>query len=149
MDAINLLLVDDEERFLTTHKKLLDRRGINTSTCTNGHDALRILAERRIDVVVLDIKMPGIDGFEVLRKMRQNHPDVEVILLTGHVSVDSEAEGLKLGVTAYLTKPISIDVLQSSVEHAYDKRRARQRRIQETAQTVEQRPTGSDKTEER
>ncbi|GAB4346465.1 MAG: response regulator [Candidatus Abyssubacteria bacterium] len=140
MDAINLLLVDDEERFLTTHKKLLDRRGINTFTCTNGYEALKVLGDCRIDVVVLDIKMPGIDGFEVLRKIRQDHPDVEVILLTGHVSVDSEVEGLKLGVVGYLTKPVSIDVLQSKVEEAYDKRRARESRIRGTAETAEQRP---------
>ncbi len=126
MGAINLLIVDDEERFLSTYKKLLERRGINTTTSTNGLEALDILKGAPIDVVLLDVKMPGIDGLEVLRKMKQDHPDVEVILLTGHVSVQSEVEGLKLGANGYLMKPISIEEMCAKVEEAFYKKQVKQ-----------------------
>ena len=126
MNSINLLLVDDEEQFLTTAKKLMDKRGINTFICTNGFDALRILKERRIDVVLLDLKMPGINGVEVLRKMRLHHPGVEVILLTGHASVESAVEGLKLGAYDYLMKPSTIPDIVDKVKQAYDRKMAKE-----------------------
>lgn len=131
MNAIRLLIVDDEERFLSTHKKLLEKRGLNTDTCTNGFDALRILKELPIDVVLLDVKMPGIGGVEVLRKIKQDHPDVEVVMLTGHVGVESEMEGLKLGAFGYLTKPVTIAEIQAKVEEAFVNKRAKQERIRE------------------
>ncbi|RJP16598.1 MAG: response regulator [Candidatus Abyssobacteria bacterium SURF_5] len=128
MGAINLLIVDDEERFLATYRKLLEKRGISTSTCTNGLDALRILKESPIDVVLLDVKMPGIDGIEALRKIKEEHPDIEVILLTGHVSVESEVEGLKLGASGYLMKPISIEEMHLKVKDAFYKKQAKVKR---------------------
>ena len=132
MGAINLLIVDDEVRFLATYKKLLERRGIATATATNGLDALKMLNQTLIDVVVLDVKMPGIDGIEALQKIKQEHPDVEVILLTGHMSVESEVEGLKLGASGYLMKPISIDDLCLKVKDAFYKKQARVNRVDET-----------------
>lgn len=129
MSAINLLLVDDEEQFLSTTKMLLDRRGVKTITCSNGFDALDVLHERRIDVVVLDIKMPGIDGIDVLSKMKQLHPEVEVILLTGHASVETAVEGLKLGAFDYLTKPANVDGIMAKVEQACEKKHAREDKI--------------------
>jgi DNA-binding NtrC family response regulator len=126
MNTIHLLLVDDEEQFLSTTKKILDKRGINTITCTNGFDALEILGKRRIDVVVLDIKMPGIDGINVLTRIKQDHPKVEVILLTGHASVESAVEGLKLGAFDYLTKPSRVSEIIAKVEEAFEKKRAKE-----------------------
>lgn len=126
MNSLNLLLVDDEEQFLTTAKKLMDKRGLNTFVCTNGFDALRILKERRIDVVLLDLKMPGIGGVDVLRKMKQNYPEVEVILLTGHASVESAVEGLKIGAFDYLLKPSTIPDILDKVKEAYDRKLARE-----------------------
>jgi DNA-binding NtrC family response regulator len=124
MNTINLLLVDDEERFLTTTQKLLTKRGLNTLTSSNGRDALRILSQRSIDVVLLDIKMPGIDGMKVLQQIKHMHPDIEVILLTGHISADSAVEGLGLGAFDYLVKPLTIPEIQDKVEEAFAKKQA-------------------------
>jgi len=122
MSNVNLLIVDDEEQFLATTKKLLDKRGVNTFVSSNGFDALRLLKERRIDVVILDLKMPGINGVEVLRKIKQNYPDIEVILLTGHASVETAVEGLKLGAFDYLMKPSTIPEIIEKVREAYDRK---------------------------
>lgn len=132
MSAINLLIVDDEERLLSTHKKLLDKRGLNTATCTNGVDALRILKEQPIDVVLLDVKMPGMDGLEVLRRIKQDASGVEVILITGNLSVESEVEGLQKGAFGYLKKPVTIAEIQKRVEEAFVQRLARSGKIGET-----------------
>ena len=132
MNSLNLLLVDDEEQFLTTAKKLMDKRGLNTFVCTNGFDALRILKERRIDVVLLDLKMPGIGGVDVLRKIKQNHPGVEVILLTGHASVESAVEGLKVGAFDYLLKPSTIPDILDKVKEAYDRKLAKEEKARKS-----------------
>jgi DNA-binding NtrC family response regulator len=118
MKSINLLIVDDEERFLSTYKKLLHKRGIHTVTCTNGADALKILDEQRIDVVLLDLKMPGVGGEEVLRVIRREHPDIQVIVLTGHLSPESEAESLKMGAFDYLMKPVALSEVLDKVREA-------------------------------
>lgn len=130
MSTIYLLLVDDEERFLSTTKILLEKRGVNTFTATNGMDALKILDERRIDVVILDVKMPGMDGVEVLRKIRQDHPLVEVIMLTGHASVESAVEGLKLGAFDYIMKPCEVPDIMAKIQDAFSKKRAKEEKIQ-------------------
>jgi DNA-binding NtrC family response regulator len=132
MNSINLLLVDDEEQFLATAKKLMDKRGVNTFVSTNGFDALRILKERRMDVVLLDLKMPGIDGVETLRKIKSNYPEMEVILLTGHASVESAVEGLKLGAYDYLMKPSTIPDILEKVKEAYERKTAREEKSRKT-----------------
>ena len=129
MATIQLLLVDDEERFLTTTKVLLEKRGTNTITATNGLDAMKIMDEHRIDVVILDVKMPGMDGVEVLRKIKQKHPLVEVIMLTGHASVESAVEGLKLGAFDYVTKPCDVTDLVEKANEAYTKKQAMEEKI--------------------
>ena len=129
MATIQLLLVDDEERFLHTTKILLEKRGVVTFTATNGADALKAMDEHRIDVVILDVKMPGIDGVEVLRKTKQEHPLMEVIMLTGHASVESAVEGLKLGAFDYVKKPCDISDLITKVNEAYDKKHAMEEKI--------------------
>lgn len=126
MNTIHLLLVDDEEQFLSTTKKLMERRGISTFTCINGFDAFEILEHHRVDVVLLDVKMPGIDGLDVLSKIKRKHPDVEVILLTGHASVETAVEGLKMGAFDYLTKPSGISDILAKVGEAYEKKLARE-----------------------
>ncbi len=129
MATIQLLLVDDEERFLHTTKILLEKRGVVTFTATNGADALKAMDEHRIDVVILDVKMPGIDGVAVLRKTKQKHPLVEVIMLTGHASVESAVEGLKLGAFDYVKKPCDISDLIAKVNEAHDKKHAMEEKI--------------------
>jgi DNA-binding NtrC family response regulator len=129
MGNLRLLLVDDEERFLATTKILLDKRGANTFTASSGPDALEILAQHAIDVVILDVKMPGMDGVEVLRKIKRDHPLVEVLMLTGHASVESAVEGLKLGAFDYLMKPCEIPRLLEKANEACAQKRAKEEKI--------------------
>ena len=130
MSHVRLLLVDDEERFLSTTRILLEKRGVeNVQAATNGADALKVLRKERIDVVVLDVKMPGMDGVEVLRRIKQEHPLVEVIMLTGHASVESAVEGLKLGAYDYVMKPIDIPDLLAKIEEAHGKKKAHDEKI--------------------
>jgi len=131
MDNIQLLLVDDEERFLETTKRLLEKRGVEALTATDALDALTILDAQRVDVVVLDVKMPGLDGVEVLRKIKQEQPLVEVIMLTGHASVESAIAGLKLGAFDYLMKPCDISALLEKVNQAYAKKQAMEEKIRQ------------------
>jgi DNA-binding NtrC family response regulator len=128
MAAIRVLLVDDEEQFLATTKVLLEKRGIETHTAASGAEALRILEERPIDVVILDVKMPGMDGVEVLRLIKQYGYLVEVIMLTGHAAVDSAVEGLKLGAFDYVMKPCDIPDLLAKIREAFDSKAAKERR---------------------
>ena len=130
MANTHLLLVDDEERFLTTTKTLLEKRGVTTFIASNGVDALKIMNEHPIDVVVLDVKMPGVDGVEVLRHTKQKHPLIEVIMLTGHASVESAVEGLKLGAFDYVTKPCDISDLMEKINDAYARKHAMEEKIQ-------------------
>ena len=130
MANIHLLLVDDEERFLTTTRTLLEKRGVTTFIASNGVDALKVMGEHRIDVVVLDVKMPGVDGVEVLRLTKQRHPLIEVVMLTGHASVESAVEGLKLGAFDYVSKPCEISDLMEKVNEAYTKKHAMEEKIQ-------------------
>jgi len=129
MSTTHLLLVDDEEQFLSTTKKLLEKRGIHTDTCTNGFDALEALEKSRIDVVILDVKMPGLDGVEALRKIKQRYPLIEVIMLTGHASVESAVQGLRLGAFDYLVKPATVEEIVAKVRDACDKKRAKEEQI--------------------
>lgn len=130
--AAKLLLVDDEKRFLETTKKVLEKRGIETFTAIKGLDAMAILDQEKIDVVILDVKMPGLDGVEVLRRIKQKHPLVEVIMLTGHSTTESAVEGLKLGAFDYLIKPCEISALLDKVEEARTKKRAMEDKIRQT-----------------
>ena len=127
----HLLLVDDEERFLSTTKILLAKRGIEAFTALSGPEALRVMEERRIDVVVLDVKMPAMDGLETLRKIKQRYPLVEVIMLTGHASVESAVDGLKHGAFDYLMKPCDIPLLLVKVGEAFARKREGERRLQQ------------------
>ncbi len=130
MDTVKVLLIDDEERFLATTKTLLDKRGVKTFTASNGVFALKLLEDNAIDVVVLDVKMPGLDGIEVLRKIKQRFPLVEVLMLTGHASVKSAVEGLRLGAFDYLVKPCDVSDLLDKINEAHEKRAAVEAKIQ-------------------
>ncbi len=148
MKKCKLLLVDDETEFVKMLVKRLKLRdseesrdhdgeasssvvGADILTAANGLDAIRIMDEHDIDVVVLDVKMPGLDGVEVLRKTKQKHPLVEVIMLTGHASVESAVEGLKLGAFDYLTKPCDFFDLMKKVDEAYTKKQNVEKKIRE------------------
>ncbi len=126
-----LLIVDDEERFLTTTKALLQKRGITTFISTSGLKAIEILGSKPIDVVILDIKMPGLDGVEVLRVIKKRYPLVEVIMLTGHASAESAVSGLNLGAFDYLMKPCDIQIMLDKVNQAYAKKEAGDKKAQQ------------------
>ena len=129
MKRMKIMLVDDEERFLLTTKKLLDRKGLDVSTAVSGSEALEKLKTENIHVVILDVKMPGMDGIAVLKAIKAQHPLVEVIMLTGHATAESAVEGLKSGATDYLVKPMDIDELVAKAEEAFGKRQALEEKI--------------------
>ena len=122
MEKMKLMLVDDENRFLSTTKKLLERKGLDVRIASSGTEALEILESHIIHVVVLDVKMPGMDGNETLREIKLRHPLVEVIMLTGHATVESAIDGLKSGAMDYLLKPTDIDDLMEKAKEAFEKR---------------------------
>lgn len=122
MRKMKILLVDDEERFLSTTKKLMLKKGYEVMTALNGAEALELLKKHIIGVVILDVKMPGMDGIATLREIKKSFPLVEVIMLTGHATVESAVEGLKLGAMDYLMKPTSIEDLIKKVEDGFEKR---------------------------
>ena len=122
MEAMKIMLVDDEERFLSTTQKLLTKKGIDVVTAASGAEALETLNHKYIHVVILDVKMPGMDGNETLKKIKRQFPLVEVIMLTGHATVESAIDGLKSGATDYLMKPTEIDDLIAKAREAFQKR---------------------------
>ena len=129
MEKMKMLLVDDEERFLSTTQKLLSRKGYDILTASSGAEALDILRTHNIHVVILDVKMPGMDGIETLQAIKRNYPLVEVIMLTGHGTIDSAVEGLKSGATDYLTKPTDVQDLIEKAEAAFGKRQVLEDKI--------------------
>ncbi|MBL7039131.1 MAG: response regulator [Pirellulaceae bacterium] len=129
MATISVLLVDDEEEFLAFLKARLEGRGLNMFSAVNGLEALKTMDEHRIDVVVLDVRMPGMGGLEILRKTKQKHPLVEVILLSGHATVESAVEGLKLGAFDYVTKPSDISELVEKIKAAYARKETTEEKI--------------------
>ncbi len=130
MKEFNVLVVDDEEEFRDLTVKILVKRGVNAQGAESGRKALEILEHARIDVVLLDVKMVGMDGIETLRHIRNLRPLVEVVLLTGHASVESGIEGMKLGAFDYLMKPIEIEPLLEKLADAYEKKRMHQEKIE-------------------
>ncbi|MCG8550716.1 MAG: response regulator [Desulfobacterales bacterium] len=129
MEKMKLLLVDDETRYLETTGKLIERKGHDVWTAPSGEKALEILAAHNIHVVVLDVKMPGMDGNETLKHIKALHPLTEVIMLTGHATVDSAIDGLKSGAWDYLMKPADIEEIIEKAELAFQKRMNQEEKI--------------------
>ena len=121
-EPIRVLLVDDEESYVETLKKRLTRRGLTVFAAGGGEAALEILAANPVDVVLLDVKMPGMDGMEALSRIKQAHPDVEVIMLTGHANVDVAIRGMEQGAFDYLMKPAEMDDLYYKIQDAHKKK---------------------------
>ena len=121
--SIKVLLVDDEASFVETLSKRLALRRLEVLTAASADEAMAVLDRAEIDVVVLDVRMPGIGGIEATRMIRQVHPTIEVILLTGHASLEASMEGMTMGAFDYLLKPVSIDELIFKIEDA-DRRRS-------------------------
>jgi DNA-binding NtrC family response regulator len=125
MDAIRVLIVDDEPDLLETLVKRLNRRGLEVTGVDNGQKCLEYLADNETDVIVLDVKMPGRDGLEILEIIKKTHRNIEVIMLTGHASVRSGERGMALGAFDYMMKPVSIDELLEKIRQAWIKTRSR------------------------
>ncbi|BCS98522.1 hypothetical protein DSLASN_41540 [Desulfoluna limicola] len=116
-----VLLVDDEKEFVQTLSERLRMREMTTSVAFGGEEALTIAGQEETDVMVLDLKMPGVDGYDVLKNMKAERPHVEVIILTGHGSEDDRRKCLEMGAFAYLQKPADIDRLTETMKAAYEK----------------------------
>ena len=130
MDYFSVLVVDDEEDFLETIVKRLNKRKISTIGVKSGEEALEVIKDRLIDVVVLDIKMPGgMDGIETLREIKKIQPICEVILLTGHGSMETSIEGMKLGAFDYLLKPVKLEQLLPKLAEAFEKKDVQDQKI--------------------
>ena len=128
----NILLVDDEQGFVDTMAKRLKNRGLTVSTAYNGQAGIDALAANHfVDVVILDVKMPGMDGNVTLKVIKSVYPLVEVIMLTGHATVESAIEGMKSGAFDYMMKPCDIDELLTKVNEAYDKKQTHETKILE------------------
>jgi signal transduction histidine kinase len=121
MSNIRLLLVDDEDDFRRTIAKRLTKRGMTPEEAKTGEECLSILEEKPVDVVVLDVKMPGMNGIETLYRIKRKYPKIEVIMLTGHATTQDGVEGIKTGAYDYLTKPIELEHLIGKIKQAHEK----------------------------
>lgn len=129
MEKMKLMLVDDEERYLKTTAKLIEKKGYEVFTARSGEEALQKLKVQDVHVVILDMKMPGMDGNETLKAAKTLYPLVEIILLTGHATVDSAIDGLKNGAFDYLMKPADIDQILEKALDAFEKRQRVEEKI--------------------
>jgi DNA-binding NtrC family response regulator len=130
----SVLLVDDEAPFVEAMAKRLGKRDLKVLTALSGQEALDTLGSggpSKVDVVILDVKMPGMDGLETLAAIKQKHPNVEVVMLTGHATVESAIEGMKSGAYDYLMKPCDMETLMTKVSEAVNKKREHEARILE------------------
>ena len=119
MKNMKVLLVDDEEEFVKALAERLKMRDLRSDTVLDGEEALSFVEDQEPDVMVLDLKMPGIDGMEVLRQVRKAYPNIQVIILTGHGTEKHEEEAKRLGAFDYLEKPVNLDVLVKKMKAAY------------------------------
>jgi two-component system, OmpR family, response regulator CpxR len=126
-----VLLVDDEEQFVEVLSQRLDARGFKVDTAFNGDDAIDFLNSHDADVVILDVQMPGRDGLETLREIKRIKPIVEVIMLTGHGTVETAIQGMKLAAYDYLMKPTDTAELVDKINKAYQRKKEQEDRIRQ------------------
>ena len=131
MSEMKLLIVDDEVRFLESMEKLLKKKGYDVETATSGEACLERMEKQTFDVVILDVKMPGIDGVETLKRIKNMYPLTEVIMLTGHGTVENAVEGMRNAAYNYLLKPCNVDNLVDVMESAYQYKVERDRRLKD------------------
>ena len=132
MNMFRILVVDDEVDFLETIVNRLKKRKLFTTGVTSGEQALALIKEQLFDVIILDIKMPGgMDGIETLREIKRIQPLVEVILLTGHASLETSIEGMKLGAFDYCLKPIKLEDLLQKMAAAFERKSVHDKKIRD------------------
>jgi two-component system, OmpR family, response regulator len=132
MEDFKVLIVDDELDFLETIVKRLKRRKVDATGIDSGIKALKLLEEEHFDVVILDVRMPGMDGIETLKEMKKKQPLMEVIMLTGHASVESGVQGMHYGAFDYVMKPADIDELLEKIHEAYARKALHEKKVQAT-----------------
>lgn len=118
MSKVNVLVVDDEDDFRETLVKRLDKRNFSVRGAVGGQEALDMMNHEPADVVLLDMKMPGMDGMKTLRLLKQSHPATQVIIITGHASLESARNGLHLGAFDYLMKPSTLDEILTKIRES-------------------------------
>jgi DNA-binding NtrC family response regulator len=118
----NVLLVDDEEKFLNAFSQRLEARGMKVDTATSGEDAVGRVQAKDFDAIVLDLSMPGMGGLEALRKMKRENPDLQIIVLTGHGTLQAGVEAMKSGALDFMEKPVDLNKLLSRIEEAQEKK---------------------------
>lgn len=138
----NVLLVDDEKDFVEMLSLRLQEAGERVTPAYNGKECLETLEKKSIDVVILDIKMPGMDGIETLREIKRKYPLVEVIMLTGHGTTETAVQGMKLGAYDYLLKPADFEDLTSKLEGARKRKDEQEERIRRAEASLLVRRTG-------
>jgi len=129
VDGFSVLFADDEVDFLETLLKRMKKRQINAVGVHSGEEALAYLKDHAVDIVVLDVRMPGMDGIETLRKIKKANPLLEVIMLTGHACLEIAREGMEVGAFDYLMKPINIDELLYKLQDAFKKKSIQMEKI--------------------
>ncbi|MBU2551211.1 MAG: response regulator [Proteobacteria bacterium] len=139
---IDILLVDDERDFVEMLSLRLEEEGHKVRPAYSGEEALKSLSEAEPDVVILDIKMPGMDGIEALKAIKARHPVVEIILLTGHGAVETAVEGLKSGAFDYLLKPANFEELIMKLKAARQRKTEQEDRIRMAEARALMRRTG-------
>jgi DNA-binding NtrC family response regulator len=117
-----VLLVDDEDDFLNTLSQRLEVRGLKVTGATRGEEAVDLVDKQEFDAIVIDLAMPGMDGLETLKQIKENHPEAEIIMLSGQGSIKKSTEAMKLGAEDFLEKPVDIQELLKKIAEAKDKR---------------------------
>jgi len=118
----NVLLVDDEEKFIEVLSQRLEGRGLKVDISTSGENALKQVKDKDFDAIVLDLAMPGLDGIETIRRMRKMNPDLQIIMLTGHATVEKGVAAIKEGAADLLEKPVDLNKLLLKIEEAKHKK---------------------------
>ncbi|MEA3435623.1 MAG: response regulator [Thermodesulfobacteriota bacterium] len=129
MDDLSVLFVDDEVGFLETILKRMKKRNIKVHGVESGEEALAFLDKDSVDIIVLDVRMKGMDGIQTLEEIKKKKPLIEVIMLTGHASVEVAIQGMELGAFDYLMKPMNIDELLYKLQDAYKKKNIQEEKI--------------------
>lgn len=122
IEKIHLLMVDDEEKFLNALTERLKLKFFDITPVTNGEDAIAVAQKAQFDVAVVDLQMPGIDGVELLKILKKSHRFLEIIILSGHATIDTAVDCTKLGAFKVLEKPCSFDKLVETITEAYESR---------------------------
>ena len=136
---IRVLIVDDEYQLLEAFKKKLTREGMEVFTASNGKEALSIVRQETFDIGLFDIRLPDIDGVQLLKELKELQPTAEVIMLTGYASIDTAIRSMKLGAYDYLTKPVKLSELHAVILKAFEKKELKEKAIvlEEQLQRIE------------